>query len=227
VDRHRTAPSTGTAEQVARAQRRLRECLERRGIRDRRVLDAIERTRRDLFVPEELKDQAYVDEALPIGLGQTISQPYIVALMTESLGLKGDEKVLEVGTGSGYQAAVLAQLCSHVVTVERLKELSDKAEQRLRSLGFHNVDFYVGDGSLGVPEQAPYDGILVTAAAPDVPEPLLDQLKEGGRLVIPVGSEDLQSLKVIRKLKGLLVTRHLCDCRFVKLIGQAAWPDSS
>ncbi|NOX53003.1 MAG: protein-L-isoaspartate(D-aspartate) O-methyltransferase [Planctomycetes bacterium] len=210
---------------MARRQQRLRQQLEDRGIRDARVLDAIQRTRRDLFVPEELRYRAYDDEALPIGLGQTISQPYIVALMTESLELTGEETVLEVGTGSGYQAAILAQLCRRVVTVERIEALSQRAQQVLAELGLTNVEFHLGDGSLGVPEKAPYDGILVTAAAPDVPAPLFRQLKEGGRLVIPVGDEDLQTLTLIRKTDGIPVSKVLCPCRFVKLIGDAAWPD--
>ncbi|HID24730.1 MAG TPA: protein-L-isoaspartate(D-aspartate) O-methyltransferase [Planctomycetaceae bacterium] len=210
---------------ITQRQKRLRQQLEDRGIRDTRVLDAIERTRRDLFVPEELRDRAYDDEALPIGLGQTISQPYIVALMTESLELTGEETVLEVGTGSGYQAAILAQLCRRVVTVERIEALAQQAQQVLAELDLTNIEFHLGDGSLGVPEKAPYDGIVVTAAAPDVPAPLFRQLKEGGRLVIPVGDEDLQTLTLIRKADGIPVSKSLCPCRFVKLIGDAAWPD--
>jgi len=210
---------------ITQRQKRLRQQLEDRGIRDTRVLDAIERTRRDLFVPEELRDRAYDDEALPIGLGQTISQPYIVALMTESLELTGEETVLEVGTGSGYQAAILAQLCRRVVTVERIEALAQQAQQVLAELDLTNIEFHLGDGSLGVPEKAPYDGIVVTAAAPDVPAPLFRQLKEGGRLVIPVGDEDLQTLTLIRKTDGIPVSKSLCPCRFVKLIGDAAWPD--
>ena len=202
----------------------LRRTLERESIYDRRVLDAIHATRRDLFVPTEYRDRAYNDNALPIGSGQTISQPYMVALMTQELGLRGEEIVLEIGTGSGYQAAVLAQLCQKVVTIERLRELSEAAQSTLAELGYTNIDFWVGDGTLGCPSRAPFDGIIVTAAAPEVPSPLFDQLKPGGRLVIPVGDGSAQTLTVVtRQATGPLV-RNVCGCRFVKLIGEAGWP---
>jgi len=224
-ERRSPLPADQVSSSIREQQRRLRLTLERRNIRDRRVLEVIERTRRDLFVPDEVKDQAYHDEALPIGFGQTISQPYIVALMTENLRLSGNEHVLEIGTGSGYQTAVLAQLCRQVVTVERLKELSEQARRRLESLGLHNIKFVVGDGSLGVPEFAPYDAILVTAAAPKLPQQLVKQLKEGGRLVIPAGRRDQQLLLRLQKCNNRLVSKKLEYCRFVPLIGKEAWPE--
>lgn len=210
---------------VSEQQQALRKQLEAHGITDDRVLDVIERTHRDRFVPDELRDHAYDDSALPIGAGQTISQPYIVALMTQSLELEGDERVLEIGTGSGYQAAILAQLCAEVVTIERLPELSETARKILAEEGFTNIRFRDGDGTLGWPEFAPYDGILVTAAAPAVPEPLFEQLKPGGRMIIPVGDEDSQRLLCIEKqANGDAWSRELCGCRFVKLIGESGWP---
>lgn len=199
--------------------------LQARGIRDLRVLEAIARTPRHRFLPPELRAEAYDDTALPIGRGQTISQPYIVALMTEALALSGEETVLEVGTGSGYQAAILSQLCRRVVTIERIAELSAAARGVLQEMGCSNIEFYVGDGTLGVPESAPYDGIIVTAAAPDVPQPLYDQLAPHGRLVIPVGDEQLQYLLLIRKTPAGPLREELCGCRFVKLIGHAAWSE--
>jgi protein-L-isoaspartate(D-aspartate) O-methyltransferase len=208
---------------IAEQQHRLREDLERRGITDPRVLEAIETTRRDLFVPESLLDAAYEDSALPIGEGQTISQPYIVALMTQELGLTGDEHVLEVGTGSGYQTALLARLCRRVVTIERIPELSRGARQVLTDLGVNNVEFVVGDGTLGDPSRGPYDRILVTAGAPQVPEPLLNQLKSGGRLVAPIGDEFQQDLVRVDKTAAGLEMTPVCGCRFVKLIGEAGW----
>ncbi|MEX0716847.1 MAG: protein-L-isoaspartate(D-aspartate) O-methyltransferase [Planctomycetaceae bacterium] len=209
---------------IEQEQRLLRRQLEARGIRDPRVLDAIERTRRDFFVPEELRDRAYEDIALPIGEGQTISQPYIVALMTEALALQGDENVLEIGTGSGYQAAMLCHLCRHVVTIERREALQQAARILLDEIGCENIEYAVGDGTLGYPERAPYDGILVTAAAPVIPRPLFDQLADGGRLVVPVGDEFAQELQLVRREGDGAVAEKLCDCRFVKLIGAAGWP---
>jgi protein-L-isoaspartate(D-aspartate) O-methyltransferase len=206
-------------------QLQLRWELEERGITDERVLDAIARTRRDLFVPEDVREHAYDDDALPIASGQTISQPYIVALMTQELRLTGDERVLEIGTGSGYQAAILSQLCHEVVTVERLADLSASARHILDQLGYTNIVYYVGDGTLGCPERAPYDGIIVTAAAPDIPPPLYDQLIKGGRMVIPVGDQWSQSLTLVEKTESGETTQELCGCRFVKLIGAAGWPE--
>ena len=204
----------------------LRRQLEARRFHDLRVLDVIERTRRDRFVPEELQSKAYDDTALPIGHNQTISQPYIVALMTEAIVLGRHETVLEIGTGSGYQTAILAQLCRSVVTVERISELSRAAEGVLASLGFRNIEFRIGDGTLGCPEREPYDGILVTAASPHMPEPLYDQLNMDGRMVIPVGDESVQTLKVIEKREPKPKVTDLGGCRFVKLIGKTGWPIS-
>ena len=202
----------------------LRAKLERAALHDRRVLDAVEATPRDLFVPEELEARAYDDSALPIGLGQTISQPYMVALMTQELALAGDELVLEIGTGSGYQAAILSKLCCELVTVERLPELAVKAQRVLSKIGCANIEFSIGDGTLGWPARAPFDGIIVTAAAPKIPVPLLNQLKPGGRLVIPIGEDDIQTLVVVTRQECEPVVRNVCGCRFVKLIGEAGWP---
>lgn len=205
------------------ARMKLCDRLRGRGITDERVLEAISHVPRERFVPPELQEDAYADIALPIGESQTISQPYIVALMTQALGLAGDETMLEIGTGSGYQSAVLARLCRHVVTVERIGELAEPAKDRLKDLDVDNVTFYIGDGTLGCPDYAPYDGVLVTAAAPDIPTPLFDQLNEGGRLIIPVGTQETQSLLSVEKQAGRAFSRTLCECRFVKLIGEAGW----
>ena len=196
----------------------LRDHLRRRGIHDRRVLAAIERVPREQFVSDELLDEAYADRALPIDCGQTISQPYIVALMTEALSLEGGEEVLEVGTGSGYQTAILAELAERVVTVERIAELSAQAQRRLAALGYANVRFVQSDGSLGFAEEAPYDRILVAAAAPVCPAALFEQLAEGGVLVIPVGLDDEQMLQRWTKRAGQLSSQSLGGCRFVPLI---------
>jgi protein-L-isoaspartate(D-aspartate) O-methyltransferase len=203
--------------------RELRETLERRGITDLRVLDALEETRRDLFVPDSLQYAAYDDDALPIGEGQTISQPYIVALMTQELRLEGDETVLEIGTGSGYQTAILARLARRVVTIERLERLSERARGVLSELGVSNVEFFVGDGTLGNPERGPYDRVIVTASAPAIPETLYEQLKPGGLIVAPVGDESSQELVVLEKTPAGPRFTPLCGCRFVKLIGKAGW----
>ncbi len=187
------------------------------------MLDAIEETRRDLFVPDSLQYAAYEDDALPIDEGQTISQPYIVALMTQELRLDGDETVLEIGTGSGYQAAVLARSCRRIVTIERIESLSERARRVLSELGVTNVEFLVGDGTLGNPERGPYDRVIVTASAPAVPEPLYEQLKPGGLIVAPVGDESSQELVVLEKTPTGPRLTPLCGCRFVKLIGEAGW----
>jgi protein-L-isoaspartate(D-aspartate) O-methyltransferase len=201
----------------------LREELELRDITDVRVLDAIEQTQRDLFVPESLRHAAYDDAALPIGNGQTISQPYIVALMTQELRLAGNETVLEVGTGSGYQTAILARLCRTVVTIERIETLSESAKRVLTESGVGNVVFLVGDGTLGNSERGPYDRILVTASAPSVPQPLYEQLKPGGLLIAPVGDESMQEVILVERTVSGPKTTPLCGCRFVKLIGEAGW----
>ncbi len=198
----------------------------RHEVRDERVLAAMSRVPRERFLPPDLHRYAYDDRPLPIGHGQTISQPLMVAIMTEVLHLKGHEKVLELGTGSGYQAAILAGLARQVDSVERVPELAESAAQRLRELGGHNVAVHVNKkGTLGWPEGAPYDAILVTAGAPQVPQELVDQLKIGGRLVIPVGRRYVQELlSVQREQAGTRVTRH-GQCRFVPLIGYGAWPE--
>jgi protein-L-isoaspartate(D-aspartate) O-methyltransferase len=193
--------------------------LRRRGIRDTRVLRAIERVPRELFVDEAFADHAYQDIALPIECGQTISQPFVVAFMTERLELDPRHKVLEIGTGSGYQAAVLSYLCRRVYTVERWRELQKAAEQRLAQLKIANVTTIIGDGWLGWPPQAPFDRIIVTAAALDAPAALLDQLKEGGRMIIPLGeTRDAQSLVQIDKTEEGLVETPLLPVRFVPLV---------
>jgi protein-L-isoaspartate(D-aspartate) O-methyltransferase len=179
---------------------------------------------RHRFVPRHLWDQAYNDYPLPIGENQTISQPYIVAMMTEALELVGAETVLEIGAGSGYQAAILAELAKEVYTIERLPSLAHGAEQVLQSLNYQNVHVIVADGTLGWPPHAPYDAIIVTAGAPQVPQPLVEQLALGGRLVIPVGDRYSQNLtRVRRTFQGDLKTEYLGGCRFVKLIGEHGW----
>ena len=196
-------------------------------IGDRRVLAAMEAVPRNAFLTEELREFAYENRPLPIGYGQTVSQPLIVAMMTQALMLKGDERVLEVGTGSGYQAAVLSLLAAQVVTVERIAPLAEHAAQVLREGGYDNVEVHVAGDELGWPAGAPYDGIIVTAASPDIPRELLGQLAMGGRLVIPVGSRDLQELVRIVKTPGGAQRHNLGPCRFVPLLGRGAWPTSS
>jgi len=204
--------------------RMVYEQLRTRNIRDEVTLEAMSRVPRERFVREGDRRRAYGDHAMGIGSGQTISQPYIVALMTQGLELSGSEKVLEVGTGSGYQAAILAETGCQVYTVERLAELSERAEGVIRSLGYENVHFRVGDGTLGWPEEAPFDRIIVTAGAPEVPPSLAQQLAGPGILVIPVGDERFQSLLQVKKDEaGDLHQLRLCDCVFVKLIGEEGW----
>ena len=203
----------------------LLQQLVARGILDRRVLESIAETPRELFVPAERRGAAYADKALPIDAGQTISQPYMVALMTEELQLGGTETVLEIGTGSGYQTAVLARLCRRVVTVERIPELSQQAQERLAGLGLKNIEFQVGDGSLGWSESAPYDRILVTAGAPEMPPELYRQLAEGGRMVIPLGTGSPLTLQsIVKSPSGPQVT-DVCECSFVPLIGAEGWSE--
>ena len=194
-----------------------------RGIKDPRVLAAMKKVPRHLFVDEALTDQAYQDHPLPIGYGQTISQPYIVALMSEALELSGDEKVLEVGTGSGYQAAILGELAKKVYSVERIPQLLSRARKILDSLGYNNVFLKLDDGTWGWEEFAPYDAIIVTAASPKVPEPLLKQLADPGVMVIPVGDEYSQDLVRIRKRDGRYFQEDLGGVRFVRLIGDHGW----
>jgi protein-L-isoaspartate(D-aspartate) O-methyltransferase len=196
-----------------------------RGVTASRVLVAMRTVPRHEFMPEALRDRAYGDHALPIGEGQTISQPYIVAFMTELLALTGNERVLEIGTGSGYQAAVLAELCEKVFTVERIKPLADRARAVLDRLGYQRVAMKVYDGTYGWKEAGPFDAIIVTAAAPDVPQALIDQLKEGGRLVVPVGERYSQVLlKMTRTADGVRRETHI-PCVFVPLIGAYGWKE--
>ncbi len=206
-------------------ERMVKEQIYARGIRDKRVLNAMLKVPRHLFVDKGLRDSAYSDHPLPIGEGQTISQPYIVALMTEALSLKGDEKVLEIGTGSGYQTAILAELCKEVYTIERIPILSIRAQKLLRGLGYKNIFFKIGDGTKGWEEYAPYDGIIVTAAAKTIPKPYLDQLADGGRLVIPVGDAFSQDLIVVTREGNKFKEKSLGGCRFVKLIGEHGWKE--
>ncbi|MGQ0637037.1 MAG: protein-L-isoaspartate(D-aspartate) O-methyltransferase [Planctomycetaceae bacterium] len=209
---------------AAPQQLRLVKHLAARGITDRRVLEALARVPRDRFVLPEYASGAWDDRALPIEAGQTISQPFMVALMTQELRLGGDETVLEIGTGSGYQAAILGQLCRRVITVERVAELAEKAHHTLAQLGISNVECQVGDGSLGWPAEAPYDCIIVTAGAPEMPLELYRQLKPEGRLVIPIGVDQPQILQtIVKREQGPLVI-DVCECSFVPLIGKDAWP---
>ena len=193
--------------------------LRRRGITDERVLAAMSRVPREVFVPEGVRSHAYADDALPIGEGQTISQPFVVATICALLALEGPERVLDVGTGSGYQAAVLAELAAQVVTIERIPELAETARAALTRAGYESVEVRVGDGSLGVPDRAPFDAVAVAAAAPNVPRPLYEQLLEGGRVVVPRGSRGGQELVlVVRTLEGP-VERTVLPVRFVPLLG--------
>jgi protein-L-isoaspartate(D-aspartate) O-methyltransferase len=196
----------------------VEEQLRSRDIVDGRVLEAMERVPRELFVPEDLRGRAYEDAALPIGQGQTISQPYMVARISEALGLGGGERVLDVGTGSGYQAAVLAELAGEVDTIERIPELAAQARANLSAAGYDRVNVHVGDGALGLPERAPFDAIAVAAAAPEVPPPLYQQLEPRGRLVMPVGGRHGQRLELmIKSPEGPAVVRSV-PCRFVPLV---------
>ena len=206
-------------------QQMLRKQLQRRGIHDEGVLAAMGRVPRERFVAQRLLHQAYADRALPIGCGQTISQPYIVALMTQALECSGHQTVLEIGTGSGYQTAVLAELAQEVISVERHAELSRHAGALLAELGYENVTLAVGDGTLGWWSRSPYDRIIVTAAAARCPPALFDQLNDGGILVIPIGGHDYQTLQAIRNVAGSPRSVDLSPCRFVPLLGAQGWPE--
>jgi len=197
--------------------------IKARGVVDARVLAAVRQVPRHLFIPRHLWDQAYNDYPLPIGADQTISQPFIVALMTEILEIKETDRVLELGTGSGYQAAILAELAARVFSIDRMGDLASHAKAVLDSLGYKNVQIRVGDGTLGWPEEAPFDGIIVTAGAPKVPRPLTEQLALGGRLVIPVGDMFSQTLTCVRKTESGLKFEYHGGCRFVRLIGKYGW----
>jgi protein-L-isoaspartate(D-aspartate) O-methyltransferase len=211
----------------AQRQSMVREQIARRGIHDERVLQAMRTVPRHLFVPDDQRQWAYSDGALRIDMGQTISQPYIVALMTELLQLQGDEKVLEVGTGSGYQAAVLSYLSKEVHTIERHSSLAESARLILDEAGISNVNVHIGDGTLGLPEIAPFQGIMVTAAAPKVPPSLLGQLDDGGRLVLPVGSRYSQVLEVWRRKDSKYTHETTTAVAFVPLIGDEGWNEAS
>ena len=198
--------------------------LRARGIRDERILAAMLRVPRHEFVSGEYRDQAYEDHPIPIGEGQTVSQPYIVAIMLEALALDPSDTVLEVGTGSGYQTALLAELTRQVYSVERHPSLARTAQAALARLGYTNVEVFLGDGSHGLPERAPFDAVVVSAAAPQIPPPLFEQLREAGRMVIPVGPAHAQELQLVRKQSGQPVVTNLEGCRFVPLIGSEAYP---
>ena len=205
------------------SRRRLVETLQDRGIRDMAVLRAFEQTPRHLFVPTGVRHRAYEDSALPIGNGQTISQPSIHARYLELLGLTGREKVLEVGTGSGYQTVLLAHLAAQVFSIERIAPLMQSAREAIARAGVRNVSLLLGDGTLGWREYAPFDAILVSAAAPGVPQPLVDQLAEGGRLLIPLGGQDVQTLAVLTRKQGQIQRQDILPVRFVPLLGQHGW----
>jgi len=197
--------------------------IEARGIRDPRVLAALREVPRHLFIPPPYDRAAYDDNPLPIGNGQTISQPYIVALMTELLELSSDDQVLEIGAGSGYQAAVLAQIARHVVTIERISPVAALARKNLAGLNITNVEIIEGDGTLGCPGKAPFDAIMITAATPEIPQPLTDQLSNGGRLVAPVGGREIQELTRVKRTGDSLVRSYFGGVRFVPLIGRHGW----
>lgn len=203
----------------------LQRQLQQRDIIDPRVLAAMARIPRERFLPAECHDEAYADRALPIDCGQTISQPFMVALMTQVLELSGNESVLEIGTGSGYQTAILAELAREVVSIERHAALTQQAAAVLAALGYTNVALLTGDGTLGWSERAPYDRIMVTATAAQCPPPLFAQLAEGGILVIPLGSKEYQTLQAIRKVDGAPRAANISGCRFVPLVGSAGWPE--
>jgi protein-L-isoaspartate(D-aspartate) O-methyltransferase len=214
-----------TNDYVQARERMVEKQLVSRGISDPRVLRAMAKVPRHLFLESELWEHAYEDHPLPIGAHQTISQPYIVALMVEALELKGTERVLEVGTGSGYAAAVLSELCAEVFTVEVLEELALKSRALLSNLGYKNVSLLMGDGTLGWEEHSPYDAVVISAAAPCIPRPLVEQLKVPGYLVFPIGEEELQTLVRIRKDRAGIREEYLGDCHFVKLTGRYGWED--
>ena len=210
-----------TQDRFARVRERMVRCdLMGRDIKDPDVLRVMSEIRREDFVPESYQSQAYDDGPLPVGMGQTISQPYIVALMTQELRLNRDCEVLEIGTGSGYQTAILSKLSKKVYTIERFAQLSESAEAVLGELGVGNVEFYVGDGSCGWPEEKSFDRIMITAAMPKIPEPLVKQLTEEGVMVGPVGGAGVQELVVCEKRQGRIIDKVVCDCRFVKLLGK-------
>ncbi len=202
--------------------RMVEEQLICRGIKDSKVLNAFYKIERHKFVPENLKGSAYSDFPLPVGEGQTISQPYIVALMTEFINLTGEEKVLEIGTGSGYQAAILAELAKNVYTIERFDSLAIQAKKTFEGFGYSNINVRIGDGTIGWPEESPFDRIIITAATPNIPTPLIEQLKENGKLILPLEGNLGQILTLIQKKKGRIETSEICGCVFVPLVGKYA-----
>lgn len=220
---------TGNGWREARAarerERMVEEQLVRRGVSDRRVLDAMRKVPRHRFVEEALRDRAYGDHPLPIGEGQTISQPYMVAAMTQLLRLEGSEKVLEIGTGSGYQTAILAELARRVCSIERIPTLAIRARGVLEELGYTNAVIKIADGTYGWSDEAPFERVLVTAGAPAVPMPLFQQLAEGGRLVVPIGEPQAQTLYVVEKVDGRMRMSADCGCVFVKLVGKYGWDE--
>ena len=217
VNRANTLPDPYS---VAR-RRMVSEQLVPGGIRDSRVLEVMGRVKRHAFVSQGMEDQAYMDRPLPIGMGQ----PLMVAIMTEALAIEGDERILEIGTGSGYQAAILAEMVGEVYSIERIRDLSIRARKVLFRLGYENVKLRIGDGTVGWPEEAPFDGIVVTAGAPVIPEALMAQLADGGRLAIPVGGQELQRLDVVIRRGDRFDTKSVTACRFVKLIGKDGWKE--
>lgn len=218
-------PDTNLVFDASAAERRLmiETQIRKRGVSSPQVLEAMGAVPRHEFVPAQFRSQAYADKPLAIGEGQTISQPYMVAAMTEAMELDGSECVLEIGTGSAYQAAVLSLIVRQVVTIESHTSLALAAQERLNRLGFTNVHVHNGDGSAGFPEAAPYDAIVVTAGAPEIPQLFASQLREGGRIVIPVGTQKVQELMVAQKTNGQLATRALFSCQFVPLLGRYGW----
>ena len=211
------------AQDIEAQRQQLMASLRKAGLQDESILTVVASTPREFFVDEAQRSMAYADRALPIGMGQTISQPLMVALMTRALQLRGQERVLEIGTGSGYQTAILARLAAHVYSIERHQQLAYQAAQRLLQLELCNVSLYVSDGSLGWPDAAPYERILVTAAAPEIPIQLLDQLVTWGMLVIPVGSQERQDLLVVHRAPWGPEIRSLGSCVFVPLVGEKGW----
>jgi protein-L-isoaspartate(D-aspartate) O-methyltransferase len=218
------APETKVDPFLAQRRSMVESQLRARGIRDERVLAAMFRVPRHEFVSAEYRDQVYEDHPIPIGEGQTLSQPYIVAVMLEALALDPSDTVLEIGTGSGYQTALLAELAKQVYSVERHASLAHDARATLARLGYSNVEVALGDGSHGLAERAPFDAIVVSAAAPQIPPPLFEQMREGGRMVIPVGPAHAQELQLVRKQAGKLIVANLEGCRFVPLIGSEGYP---
>ncbi len=212
---------------LSQRQNMVERQLRARGIHDERVLEAFATIPREKFVPEEDVERAYADHPLPIGYGQTISQPYMTALMTQLLNLRETDRVLEIGTGSGFQTAVLCELAGEVYTIERVGTLAERAEMTLQYLGYRNFHGRVGDGTTGWREAGPFAGIMVTASAPTVPESLKGQLAEGGRLVIPVGPVEMQTLMVLTRQAGRTTEEAVCECVFVRLIGKEGWQEGT